>query len=122
MSIRSNEDVLWLTERFYALVLGHPTLLPHGIVCGCGSDIWLPRFWKWHERRSSGLPYRCDVNVKCSWCAVIHTHGVVISNSWWGKRPIEQLNVKREFTDLGSAQQQIIYNVAVNGNGSHNDN
>lgn len=81
MSRYAAADVLAKTDRFFAFTEGSIPVLRDGVkACGCGSDRWVPRFWKKHLRnRSATTTHRCDVGVKCEDCGVLARHGVVIT-------------------------------------------
>lgn len=47
------------------------------------------RFWRYHTRdNSETTPYRCDVSFKCTDCAFVWLHGVVVSEEHWNQRPL----------------------------------
>lgn len=55
----------------------------------CGNGMPRIRFWRYHRReQSETTPYRCDISFKCTDCAFVWLHGVVISEEHWERRPL----------------------------------
>lgn len=66
-----------------------PLPVPRKVKCPvCGSKDIMVRWWKTHVRPPHVKPtygYRVDVAMKCCECAMLWTHGVIATESWWHK-------------------------------------
>lgn len=56
------------------------------LVCGaCGSSELLGRHFTFRKKDDSTIPWRCDVGTKCTMCAKVGTHGVVIDEGTYNR-------------------------------------
>lgn len=89
----SAEEVHAATAERWDIRSGVP--LPRGDwlrcpICGAAPQI---RWWKWHVRPPGHtIRYRCDVSAKCTSCAALWMHGVVLTEDDWAARPYPKLD------------------------------
>ena len=84
----SKEEILKRVEETWDLSGDFP--LPKDTIrCPvCGSEEIQVRDWIFHlsaDPSVSRVPYRCDVNFKCTRCSAIWTHGIAIPEEMYKK-------------------------------------
>lgn len=80
------ETVLARTRKCWDLSAPLPLPIGDWLACPvCRAGQPQPRFWRFHIRGDLGhtLPYRCDVSFKCTRCACVWIHGVVLDVEAW---------------------------------------
>ena len=82
------DQVLDATRTRWDLTGPVPTPKPGWLACPvCSCDVVQPRWWRFHQRTGSPtVPWRCDVSFKCTSCAHVWVHGLVLDADAWARR------------------------------------
>lgn len=81
----SADEVLRRTAAHWSFDGPYPVPIGGWLRCPvCTSTEVQGRAWRYHKpAHSVTLPHRCDVTFKCTMCAHVWLHGVVVTEDYW---------------------------------------